>query len=653
MTTTPLIERARLFGNPSRALGLISPDGRWLAWLAPRDGVMNVWTAPRDDLASAKPVTNERVRPIRSHLWAPDSSRILFVNDTGGDENFKLFGVRPEGGETQTLTPFDGAQTQIVKVSRRVKDRILVGLNNRDARWHDVHSLDLASGQLSLVFHNDGFGGFLVDENLVVRRAARPRPDGGFDFFEVEDGVAGPQPIDHVDFEDSAATEALRFTADGRTLWWLDNRGRNAAALIAEDTATGARRVIGEDPRVDIGAAVFDHATGEVLAYPVNYLKTEWRALDERLGADLSFLQKELAGEVSVQSRTDADDVWVVGVDPVTGPPAAWLFDRAERRLTQLYVTRPELEGAPLAQMRPVEIRSRDGLVQPSYLTLPAGVALDANGRPEQPLPMVLLPHGGPWARDLYGFNGYHQFLANRGYAVLSPNFRGSTGFGKAHLAAGYREWGGTMHDDLIDAVEWAVAEGVARRDKIGILGGSYGGYCVLAGLAFTPDVFACGVDIVGPVNLMTLLATVPPYWEAMRVQLHMRMGDPSTPEGEALLRERSPLTRAEQIRRPLLIAQGANDPRVKQAESDQIVQAMQAKQIPVTYLLFPDEGHGFARPENNIAFLAVAEQFLAANLGGRAEPLGDALALSSMKVEAGAAYAPGLTEALAVREPD
>ena len=649
---TELIERSRLFGNPSRAQGLISPDGRWLAWLAPRDGVLNVWAAPRDDLAAARPVTNERVRPIRIHLWAPDSSRILFVNDTGGDENFKLFAISPEGGETQTLTPFDGAQTQILKVSRTVKDRVLVGLNNRDVRWHDVHSLDLATGALTLVFQNDGFGAFVIDEDLTVRLASRPRPDGGVDYHRVENGVAGDEPVERVDFEDVAETRPLRFTVDGRTLWWVDSRGRNTASLVAQDTATGERRVVGEDGRVDIAGAMFDPGTGSVQAYPVNYLKVEWRALDDTVAADLAYLERELAGEITLQSRTDADDVWIVSVDPVTDSPAAWLYERASRRLTQLYVTRPELAGAALASLRPVEIRSRDGLVQPSYLTLPSGAALDGDGRPEQPLPMVLMPHGGPWARDVYGHNAYHQFLANRGYAVLSPNFRGSTGFGKAHLAAGYREWGRTMHDDLIDAVEWAVAEGIAQRDKIAILGGSYGGYCVLAGLAFTPDVFACGVDIVGPVNLMTLLGTIPPYWEAMRVQLHMRVGDPTTPEGEALLREASPLTRAEQIRRPLLIGQGANDPRVKQAESDQIVQAMQSKQIPVTYLLFPDEGHGFARPENNLAFLAVAEQFLATHLGGRAEPYGDVLAPSSMTVEAGAAYAPGLTEALAAREP-
>jgi len=645
---TPLIERSRLLGNPSRTGAQVSPDGGWLSWLAPREGVLNIWVAPSSDPAAAKPITDERVRPIRAYFWSPDSARVLFVNDQGGDENFKLYAAPPGGGETVTLTPFDKTQTQILKVSRTRPDRILVGLNNRDPKWHDVHALDLKSGALSLVFRNEGFGGFLIDEDLGIRIAYRPRPDGGMDYHRVEAGVAAAEPFDQVSFDDSTTTYPVRYTADGRTLYWVDARGRDTAAIFAEDVATGARTLIAEDPRVDLTSAMHNPTTRVIEAYAVTYLKTEWRPLGPAVAADLAFLQTELAGEVSVTSRSDADDLWTVAVDPVTAPAAAYLYDRPRRKLTQLYVTRPELVGAPLARMHPVEIAARDGLVQVSYLTLPPGSDPDGTGRPRSPLPMVLLPHGGPWARDGYGFNPLHQFLANRGYAVLSPNFRGSTGFGKRHLALGYLEWGARMHDDLLDAVDWAVREGIAQADKVAIMGGSYGGYCVLAGLAFTPEAFACGVDIVGPANLNTLLASIPPYWEAMRVQLHKRMGDPTTAEGAALLKARSPLTRAADIRRPLLIGQGANDPRVKQAESDQIVAAMQAKGIPVTYVLFPDEGHGFARPQNNMAFLAVAEHFLAACLGGRAEAYGAVLEGSSLTAPHGAEFAPGLASALA-----
>jgi dipeptidyl aminopeptidase/acylaminoacyl peptidase len=645
---TPLIERARLFGNPSRMGGQLSPDGRWLSWLAPKDGVLNVWTAPVSDPGSGKAITDERVRPIRAHAWSPDSARVLFVNDQGGDENFKLFGVPAAGGETVTLTPFDKTQAQILKISRQHKDRILVGLNNRDPRWHDVHSLELSTGRLGLVFENTGFGGFVFDDDLAIRFGSRPRPDGGTEYYRFKAGALESEPFIRVDLDDAATTHPIRYTRDGRTLYWIDSRGRDTAALIAEDVASGARQVLGEDPRADVQGAGFNPQTGVAEAYPVTYLKTEWHALGDAVAGDFAFLQAELDGEVAVTSRTDADDLWTVAADPVTAPPAVYLYERATRKLTQLYVSRPELEGAPLAPLHPVEIRARDGLVQVSYLTLPPGSDPDRTGRPKSPVPMVLLPHGGPWARDGYGFNPQHQFLANRGYAVLSPNFRGSTGFGKRHLSAGYLQWGGTMHEDLLDAVAWAVAEGITTADKVGIMGGSYGGYCVLAGLAFTPEVFACGVDIVGPANLNTLLAAIPPYWEAMRIQLHKRVGDPTTPEGAALLTERSPLTRADQIRRPLLIGQGANDPRVAQAESDQIVGAMEAKQIPVTYVLFPDEGHGFGRPENALAFFAITEHFLAANLAGRAEPYGDVLEASSATVPHGAGFAPGLTEALA-----
>ncbi|WP_332770978.1 S9 family peptidase [Phenylobacterium sp.] len=645
--SAPLIERTKFFGNPSRSQGRISPDGKWLAWIAPRDGVQNIWVAPIADPAKAKPLTDEKKRPIRSYFWAPNSSQILFVNDKGGDENFLLYGVDVASGVQTTLTPFEKTRVQVLNISREVKDRILVGLNNRDPRWHDVHSLDLASGKLTLVFQNDGFGDFTLDEQLRVRGGSKPRADGGVDYYQIVDGKPGDKPVESIGFEDAGATGPIGFANDGNTLYWVDSRGRDTSVLLAQDVTTGARTVLGESPKADVGDAMINPKTGKVEAYAVNYLTTEWKPLDPAVNGDLEFLAKNLKGEVQVTSRTDADDLWTVAVDPVTAPSALYLYDRKAKTLNKLYVTRPELEGATLAPMHPVEIKSRDGLVQASYLTLPPGSDSDGDGRPDKPLPMVLLVHGGPWGRDVYGYNGQHQWLANRGYAVLSANFRASTGFGKNYVNAGNLEWGAKMHDDLLDAVDWAVKSGVTAKDQVAIMGGSYGGYATLAGLAFTPDVFACGVDIVGPSNLNTLLSTVPAYWEAGRKQMYRRMGDPGTLEGAALLKERSPLTKADQIRKPLLIGQGANDPRVNQAESDQIVKALQAKDIPVTYALFPDEGHGFARPENNIAFYATAEHFLGRCLGGRAEPFGAALAKTSMTVPHGAEFAPGLEAAL------
>jgi dipeptidyl aminopeptidase/acylaminoacyl peptidase len=629
----PLIERAKLFGNPTKAQGRISPDGRWLSWLAPRDGVMNLWLAPAADPSAARPMTAEKERPIGQYLWSPDSRALLYVQDKGGDENFLLYRVDAESGAETCLTPFENTRVQIVGTSVTKRDRILIGLNNRDPQWHDVHELDLATGRLAEVMRGDGFAGFLADDSLALRIAVRPNAEGGMDFLRIQGGQVEAAPFASTALEDALTTQPAGFTTDGGTLYWIDSRGRDTAALIAEDMATGERRVLAEDPRADIGQVLAHPLTGVVEAYAVEYLTKEWIGLDAEIGATLDRLTALLKGDIDITSRTDDDRKWTVAVDPVTGPPAVYLYDRDRDELDLFYVSRPELEHAPLVPMHAVEIPARDGLTLVSYLSLPYVSDVRRDGIPDEPLPMVLLVHGGPWARDRHGYNPYHQWLANRGYAVLSVNFRGSTGFGKRFIAAGDLEWGGKMHDDLIDAAEWAVERGIARRDRIAIMGGSYGGYAVLVGLTFTPEVFACGVDIVGPSNLETLLQTIPPYWKPVVEQFHRRMGNPETPEGLALLKERSPLWKADRICRPLLIGQGANDPRVKQAESDQIVDALRQRNIPVTYVLFPDEGHGFARPENNIAFNAIAEEFLARTLGGRFEPAGDTLARSTAQL--------------------
>jgi dipeptidyl aminopeptidase/acylaminoacyl peptidase len=380
-------------------------------------------------------------------------------------------------------------------------------------------------------------------------------------------------------------------------------------------------------------------------------LRTEWTVIDSAIADDLEKLEAIGEGDINVGSRTLADDKWVVVLTSSTNPPRIFLYDRTAGTTQHWFDVRPELEDAVTAPMHTAEIKSRDGLTLPSYYTLPPGTDPDGDGKPAAPQPTVLFVHGGPWGRDGYGFNGMHQWLANRGYAVLAVNFRGSTGFGKAFTNAGDLEWGRKMHDDLLDGVAWAVQQGIAERDKVAIMGGSYGGYATLAGLTMTPTEFACGVDIVGPSNLVTLLSTIPPYWGPIRTTFTTRVGDDTTEDGRKLLTERSPLTYADRIQRPLLIGQGANDPRVKQAESDQIVRAMQSKNIPVTYVVYPDEGHGFARPENNLSFNAATEEFLASCLGGRVEPVGDDLAGSSITVPTGGELLPGIQAALAARE--
>jgi dipeptidyl aminopeptidase/acylaminoacyl peptidase len=652
MSTTkeaaPMIPREALFGNPSKAGGQLSPDGQWLSWLAPKDGVLNIWIAPRDNPDAAKAITASTDRPIRQHFWAPDSKSVGYIQDKGGDENFLLYKINVASGEETLMTPFENTRVQIVGFSSTIKDKALIGVNNRNPQFHDVHMLDLNTGALTLVLENNGYAGFMADDTLTLRMAMSQNAEGGTDYFRVKDGAVEAEPFESTAMEDSLTTSPAGYTMDGSVLYWLDSRGRNTAALYAQDTATGERMLIAESDKADLGETFRDNKTGEVLAYAVDYLKNEWFALDDGVKASFAWLEERLEGDFGVSSRTEDDRIWIVWNDPLTSPSSTFIYDRDAKTLTPFYVTRPELEGMPLQPMQAVEITSRDGLTLPSYLTLPPRSDVGGDGIPEQPVPMVLLVHGGPWARDGYGFNSLHQMLANRGYAVLSVNFRGSTGFGKDFLNAGNKQWGLKMHDDLIDAVDWAIGKGITGKDQVAIMGGSYGGYATLAGLTFTPDKFACGVDIVGPSNLETLLSTIPPYWAPLVKVFHERMGDPNTEEGLALLKAASPLYKADQITKPLLIAQGANDPRVKQAESDQIVAAMKAAGIPVTYVLYPDEGHGFAKPTNNIAFFGIAENFLAECLGGRAEPLGDVLKPSTAQIIEGAEHVQGLKAALA-----
>jgi len=644
-----LIPRDALFGNPSRAGVRISPDGKYLSWVAPVNGVMNVWVAPADDPAAARAVTDDKARGISQYFWSHRPDTLLYLRDTGGDEDFHLHAVDLATDQVRDLTPFPKTTAMVAGISHTQPDSLLVGMNDRDPAWHDLYRVDLASGERTLLEKNtDNIAGYIVDDDFNLRYAQRSRADGGMDVLKrVGDRW---EKAEEIPFGDSLTTSLQGLTGDGKTLYMTDSRDRNTSAIFAIDNASGQRTLLAEDARADVSGGLTDPRTGELQAVAVEYLRNEWKPLDDTLAADLKKLEGIGPGQFEINSRTLDDRTWIVSYSAAESPTVYYRYDRTpgtEGQLTPLFSARPELDGKPLVPMWPQEIKSRDGLNLVSYLTLPAHADADGDGKADQPVPMVLLVHGGPWGRDGYGYSGYDQWLANRGYAVLSVNFRGSTGFGKDFTNAGDGEWGAKMHDDLIDAVDWAVAQGITTADKVAIMGGSYGGYATLAGLTFTPETFACGVDIVGPSNLNTLLATVPPYWASFYEQLAKRMGDPRTEEGRAWLTERSPLTHADKIVRPLLIGQGANDPRVKQAESDQIVEAMQAKGIPVTYVLFPDEGHGFARPENNKAFNAVAENFLAECLGGRAQPIGEDLAGSSTTVPAGAEGVAGLIEAL------
>jgi len=641
-----LIPRAMLFGNPTRAQAQLSPDGTWLSWLAPKDGVLNIWVAPFDDMNAAQVISDDRKRGIRFHGWAPNGTHVLYFQDEGGDEDFHTFAVEVASREVRNLTPIKGVQAQMHGFSLDFPDSIAVGLNERDKSWHDLFLIDIRSGKRELLFENkDELSRIVLDRQFKPRLASKTRAkEGGRTRYRIEDGKL--IEIGVVGHEDDLTTYTIGYTRDGATLYTVSSIGRDKAALFATDVASGKQRLLAEHGKADVGHVLAHPETGVIDAAGAVYLHLDWIPLEEAMAADLKILHGELPGEVGIADRTLDDTLWIVTASAAETPTTYHVYDRSRKSLRELFSTRPELKSYRLAPMHGEIIRARDGLELPSYLTLPHG----KGPRPTAPLPMVLVVHGGPWARDAYGFDAEAQWLADRGFAVLSVNFRASTGFGKAFINAGDLQWGRKMHDDLLDAVEWAVANGIARRDRIAIMGGSYGGYATLAGLTFTPEVFCCGVDIVGPSNLETLLATIPPYWAAFYETLCRRVGDPRTEAGKKLLWERSPLNFAGNITKPLLIGQGANDPRVKQAESDQIIQAMRAKDLPVTYVLYPEEGHGFAVPENRLSFQAITEAFLVANLGGEAEPIGKDFQGAKLEVPEGASHVQGLQAALSAR---
>jgi dipeptidyl aminopeptidase/acylaminoacyl peptidase len=643
---TPLIPRKAFFGNPDKIQPRLSPDGAHLAFLAPADGVLNVWVGPADDPDAARPVTHDTKRGIQTYGWAYTNRHILYVQDRDGDENWRIYSVELSNDRVQELTPVAGVQAQIYKISHKLPSEILIGLNNRDARLHDVYRLNIETGERTLIVENtENFAGFLSDDMYNVRFAMRSTADGGMEMLQAVNGRW--ELFTKISQEDSLTTEPVGFDKSGKILYMFDSRGRDTAALVALDLESGSQQVLFETSKANVSDVLIHPTERTVQAVAFTYERKHWHVLDAALADDFEYLQTVADGDIEIVSRTLDDRRWVVAYEVDNGPLRYYLYDRSQKRARFLFTNRRALEGVPLAKTHPVFIPARDGLTLVSYVTLPVWADPDGDGRPSQPLPMVLLVHGGPWWRDRWGYEPLRQWLANRGYAVLNVNFRGSTGFGKKFTNAGDREWGGKMHNDLVDAVQWAIAEQIADPKRIAIMGGSYGGYATLVGLTFTPELFACGVDIVGPSNLVTFINSIPPYWAPMIELLTTRVGDHRTEEGRQFLLSRSPLTYVERICRPLLIGQGANDPRVKQSESDQIVQTMQAKKIPVTYVLFPDEGHGFVRPENRLAFFAVAELFLAQHLGGRFEPIGDDLRGSSITVPVGDKELPGLSEAL------
>jgi dipeptidyl aminopeptidase/acylaminoacyl peptidase len=610
-----LIPLPVLFGNPERVSPSLSPDGTQLAWIAPDDGVLNVWLAPLGgdsgpDLAAARVITADTDRGIRQFGWAHDGRHVLYIQDTGGDENWRLHDVDVQTMERRDLTPYDGVQTQLIAMERKLPDELLIGLNRDNPQWHDVYRLDLRTGGLTKEVENFGVVGWVADAQLVVRAAFQPQPDGGSNIL-VRDGADDEwRPLLTLGAEDAMVSDIVGFSADGRSLLVTTPADAQTTRLIRVDTATGAIEALASDPEADVSGVRVDPETREPQVVTVMKARSEYLVLDDSVAGDLAAVRALHPGDPFFQGADDADQTWLVGFMNDSGPVPYYAYDRGTGRAQFLFETRPELTRFELAPMEPFSYTTRDGLTVHGYLTFPPGAERSA-------LPAVLNVHGGPWARDAWGWHPEAQWLANRGYLHVQVNFRGSTGYGKDFLNAGDREWGARMQDDLSDAVAYVIARGWADPERVAIFGGSYGGYATLAGAAFTPDIYRCGVDIVGPSNLVTLIKSIPPYWAPLIAQFHQRVGNPDT-EAEFLW-SRSPLSRVEAIAIPLLIAQGANDPRVKQAESEQIVAALEKAGVQHDYMLFPDEGHGFAKPDNRLRFYVAADRFLARHLGGRA----------------------------------
>jgi dipeptidyl aminopeptidase/acylaminoacyl peptidase len=618
----PIIDRDLFFGDPEIAGGQISPDGAFIAFIKPFKGTRNIWVKrTTDPFTNAKPITADTARPIRSYFWSRDGKYILFAQDKGGDENFNVYAVNPadspaSGQEVPTarnLTDLKAVRALIYAVPRSEPDAIYVGVNDRDPAWHDLYKVKVSTGERSLVRKNtERITSWVFDLKDQLRLATRAAENGDTEVLRVDD-KAFTKVYSCGVFESCGP---VRYHKDGQRTYFITNKGNNLdlIQLVLFNPTTGKEELVESDPlkRVDFGGPSFSEVSDELIAttYQDERQRIYWK--DKTFEADYKLLQKQLPQkEIGFASSTKDEKLWLIAAYSDTDPGEVYLFDRTTKKLTLQYRLREKLNRDHLAPMKAVKYASSDGLEIPSYLTLPKGVEA-------KNLPAIIVPHGGPWGRDTWGYNSFAQFLANRGYAVLQPNFRASTGYGKKFLDAGNHEWGQKMQDDVTWGAKYLIAQGIADPKRVGIMGGSYGGYATLAGVAFTPDTYAAAVSIVGPSNLITLLESIPPYWEQIRTLFHERMGNPNTPEGRAQLERQSPLNSAAKIKTPLLVIQGANDPRVNKRESDQIVIALRDRGFPVEYLVAPDEGHGFARPVNSMAMFATSEKFLAKYLGGR-----------------------------------
>jgi dipeptidyl aminopeptidase/acylaminoacyl peptidase len=607
MAEVKLIPLEVLLGNPERAMAQISPDGKRLSYVAPLDGVLNVFVGDAG-AGNERPVTCDTDRGIQGYLWAQDNRHLMYVRDKDGSENFRLYDVDLESGAERDLTPLDDVQCRLIAHRKRFPNDVLVALNKDNPQLHDVYHLDLTTGALDKIVENPGFLGWVVDYDLQVRGAVKPTSEGGKVIMVRDDESSDWRPLLEVAPEDAETTGPFGFTKDGASMFLQTSVGSNTGRIVKMEIASGAVEVIAEDPDYDIAGAIVNPDTRDIDGVMVYGDRLQYNIFDDSMRADVEALQRLSPGDLMISDRDSDDKTWLVAFDTDSGPVKFYTWDRAGKQATFLFDHRPELNNYPLVPMEPFTFAARDGLRIHGYLTLPAQIQ-------QTHLPAVLVVHGGPWTRDGWGLDPEAQWLANRGYACVHVNFRGSSGYGKDFLNEGNQQWGAKMHDDLLDALDHLVAQGIIDRDRVAIYGGSYGGYAALIGATFTPDVFKCAISMVGPSNLNTLIDSFPEYWKPMIATWHKRVG-----EDRDFLWSRSPLSRVDDIAIPILIAQGENDPRVNRAESEQIVAAMRERGIDHEYAMYENEGHGLVKPENRLDFYHRADRFLAKHLGGRAE---------------------------------
>jgi dipeptidyl aminopeptidase/acylaminoacyl peptidase len=608
-----------LFDSPVRAGATISPDGTRLAYLAPWKDRLNIWVQGVDSDAEPRCVTADDNRSVYIYQWTDDSRWLLYLQDGDGDENWHVYRVDPDAPDAAAvdLTPFPGAKAFFELAPGR-PGKAIVQLNRRRPDQMDVYELDIETGELSLLAENagqvvswlSGRGGELFAMSLTN--------DGDVELSRWDPTTGALRPIATYDGSDyPLGIHPIVVTPDGTGLWLGSNRGTDRTRLIRLDVATGAETVVDSHPTFELGGQlglpsplILSTRTGDLLGVRYHAERQVIQALDPNFAAVLEHLTTLSDGDLAGLSSDDSQQRWVASFTHDREPGFTYYYDHSTGESRLLFRPYPHLDPEALAPMQPVTIAARDGLELHSYLTLPVGI--EPAG-----LPLVLLVHGGPWARDSWGFQPDVQLLANRGYAVLQVNFRGSTGYGKAFVKAAIGEFAGKMHDDLVDAVGWAVAQGYVDPDRVAIFGGSYGGYAALVGVTFTPDLFAAAIDYVGISSLANFMRTLPAIARPhLANNWHLFVGDPDDPEQEADMLARSPITKVDEIRTPLLVIQGANDSRVVQAESDNLVEALRARGVEVEYMVKNDEGHGFVNPDNLIDMYRVVERFLAEHLG-------------------------------------